>query len=216
MLPKSRLQQFRQQQKQTVVVNLHLAEKVKRRRKAKRGGLNKSKPLPPAPLQVATPRRTVQQTIHLPPEAIPPQTPFRSQPASHPQYSTNTEHKKKEQELYAKELQMGIEARLAKKLQQYEMTATKPTINKGIKVEYSKPKPSIPFTPPASVIVETPTPLRARRTTVEMNEAIGMGAEDPNPLFAKQAENINVRRLIRRFETPSVEKMYRLDFDSLE
>ena len=116
---KSRLQELRQRQKQTVVVNLHLAEKVKRRRRVRRGGGNKSKPLPTAPLVFPTPKRMVQQTIHLPAEAIPPQTPFRSQSASHPNYIKTTEHKQKEMALYVKELQRGVDQRVAEKIRDY-------------------------------------------------------------------------------------------------
>lgn len=203
---KSRLQQLRQAQKQNVIVNLHLADKVKRRRKVKRGGVNRSKPLLPAPLQVATPRRMVQQTIHLPPEAITPQTPFRSQPASHPQYIKTTEHKKKEQELYARELQMGIDQRIAKMIQARENTVTKQTIKKGIKVKYVEPKKPEPL--PQVRITPTPpslptNPLTVRRTTEEVLEAISMGKEDPNPLHAKKAGTIERTRMERKLKSPS-------------
>jgi hypothetical protein len=210
---KTRLEQLRQAQKQNVIVNVHLAEKAKRRRAVRRGGVGQAKPIMQRPqLQLATPRRMVQQTIHLPPEAIPPQTPFRSQPASHPQYIKTTEHKKKEQELFAKELQRGIDEIVAKKIANYEMSATKPTIKKEVEIKKGQPEPYIPFTPPRKVDVETPRSLNPRRTTVEVNEAVGMGKEDPNPLFARQAQNINVRRLQRSSEG-SFKKMGRLDFE---
>ena len=211
---KTRLEQLRQAQKQNVIVNVHLAEKAKRRKKLRRGGANQATSIQRPQLQLATPRRLVQTTIHLPPEATPPQTPFRSTVASHPQYVRTTEHVKREREEAIKQMQMGIDAQIAKKLQDYERNATKPSMEKEIKVEFTKPKPNKPITTPETITVETPTPLRTRRTTVEMNEAIGMGKEDPNPLFARQAENINVRRLIRRYETPSMSSIRdKLDFD---
>lgn len=216
MPPKSRLDKMRQAQKQNVIVNVHLADKAKRRRRVRRGGAGQAKPIMQRPqLQLATPRRMVQQTIHLPPEAIPPQTPFRSQPASHPQYIKTTEHKKKEQELYVKELQIGIDEIVRKKLAQYEFSAPKPTIKKAVEIKKEQPEPYIPFTPPRSVDVETPRSLNTKRTTFEMNEAISMGKLDPNPLFARQAEKINVRR-IQRSSEGSFKKMGRIDFEEGE
>lgn len=211
---KSRLQQLRQRQKQSMVVNIHLADKVKRRRRMKRGGVNRSKPLPPAPLQVATPRRMVQQTIHLPAEAITPQTPFRSQNASHPQYIKTTEHKKKEMELYVRELQKGIDQRIAQIVQNYEDTVVEPTTKRGVKVEFGEPQkpnplPQVKKEPDSSPQPKDPfllsplNPLITRRTTQEVNEAIRMGKEDPNPFYAKKTLSIERVRNERKLISPS-------------
>jgi hypothetical protein len=153
----------------------------------------------------------LQQTIYLPPEAIPPQTPFRSQPDSHPQYVKTTEHKKMERELYAQRLQVGIDELIAKKIEAYERNAIKPTIKKEVEIKKEQPQPYIPFTP-ERLTDETPFRTRTpRRTTQEMSEALSMGKEDPNPRFARQAENITIRRLQRSSEGTR-KKISREDF----
>lgn len=200
MPPKSRLDKMRQSQKQNVIVNLHLADRAKRRRRLRRGGANRARPImQPPPLQITPPRRMLQQTIYLPPEAIPPQTPFRSQPDSHPQYVKTTEHKKMERELYAQRLQVGIDELIARKIEAYERNAIKPTIKKEVEIKKEQPQPYIPFPPERIVTGETPL-FRARtprRTTREVSEEVSM-ERDPNPLLARQVESITIRRIPRR------------------
>jgi len=73
-------------------------------------------------------RRQLQQTIHLPPNAIPPATPFRSQSTSHPNYVKTTEHLKKEQEAAMRQLSRGIAQMMDDKIRSLKQVPPGPPV----------------------------------------------------------------------------------------
>jgi hypothetical protein len=106
---------------------------------------------------------------------------------------------KMERELYAQRLQAGIDELIARKIEAYERDAIKPTIKKEVEIKKEQPQPYIPFPPERIVTGEAPL-FRARtprRTEREVSDEVSM-ERAPNPLFARQADNITIRFLPRK------------------
>jgi len=142
-------------------------------------------------------RRQLQQTIHLPPNAIPPATPFRSQSASHPNYVKTTEHLKKERNESMRELLQGIDEMLGKKLANSIPTPPIPAvkIDPAVKVKTEAPRPS-------SLLPQKTPPPKTRRTTEEVNEAYAMAQEDPMPREVRRSISLARGRASRGFRSP--------------
>jgi hypothetical protein len=196
-----------QTQQQKVHVTIHMADRVKRRKRMRRGGMNRGKALPQrqlaptaAPMNMLPPiRRQLQQTIHLPPNAITPATPFRSQSTSHPNYVKTTEHLKKERNEAMRELIQGIDEMIGKKLANSIPTPPTPAIKIDHGVKVKTEAPVLPSLLPQKAPSTPPSSLRARRTTDEVNEAYDMGVEDPNPLRVTMTANLARARASRGF-----------------